>query len=71
MKIKSARITNYPKSLFDPMPKVFVTLENNVEEFLFEFYPDEINFQEEEFIGLSMDEARHLKFVKDKMYLQS
>ena len=42
MKIISARITDYPKGLFDPMPMVYVTMENNKEEFLFEFYPDEI-----------------------------
>jgi hypothetical protein len=71
MKIKSARITAYPKSFFDPMPQVFITLENNKEEFLFEFYPDEINFSQEEFIGLTVEEAKSLKFKKDKAYLQS
>jgi hypothetical protein len=71
MKIKSARITAYPKSLFDPMPQVFITLENNKEEFLFEFYPDEISFNQEEFVGLTVEEAKSLKFKKDKAYLQS
>ena len=45
MKIKSARITEMPKSLFDEMPKIFVTYENEVEEFLYEYYPDEISFR--------------------------
>jgi hypothetical protein len=71
MKIISARITTYPNSLFDPMPQVFITLENNKEEFLFEFYPDEINFSQEEFVGLTIEEAKSLKFKKDKAYLQS
>jgi hypothetical protein len=71
MKIISARITAYPKTFFDPMPMVYVTLENKQEEFLFEFYPDEINFDREEFVGLTIEDARHLKFKKDKKYLQS
>lgn len=71
MKVISSRITEYPKSLFDPMPKVFVTLENNEEEFLFEFYPDEINFTPSEFVGLTIEECRHLKFKKDRQYLTS
>lgn len=71
MKITSARITAMPKDFFDPMPQVFVTLENGKEEFLFEYYPDEISFSPNEFVGLTMDEARHLKFQKDKNFLQS
>jgi hypothetical protein len=71
MKIISARITAMPKSLFDPMPQVYVTLENGVEEFLYDYYPDEISFSPQEFVGLTIDEARHLKFVKDKRFLQS
>lgn len=71
MKIVSARITAMPKSLFDPMPQVYVTLENGVEEFLYDYYPDEISFSPSEFVGLTIDEARHLKFIKDRNYLQS
>jgi len=71
MRIISARITAYPKTFMDPMPKVYITLENNIEEFLFEFYPDEISFSKEEFVGLTVEEARSLKFKKDKQYLQS
>lgn len=69
MKVISSRITEQPKSLFDPMPKVYVKLENGKEEFLFEYYPDEISFTPSEFVGLTIDECRHLKFVKDKNYL--
>ncbi len=71
-KIKSARITEMPKAIFDPMPKVMVKLEDSDEEILlFEYYPDEISFTSSEFIGLTVEEGKHLKFVKDKNYLQS
>ena len=71
MKVISSRITEQPKSLFDPMPQVWVTMENGQEEFLFEYYPDEISFTPNEFVGLTIEECRHLKFVKDKKYLTS
>jgi hypothetical protein len=53
------------------MPQVHVTLEDGVEQFLFEYYPDEISFREKEFVGLTIEEAIHLKFIKDKKFLQS
>jgi hypothetical protein len=71
MKIISARITAMPKSFFDPMPQVYVTMEDGTEQFLYEYYPDEIRFTPSEFLGLTKDEAIHLKFVKDKRFLQS
>lgn len=71
MKIISARISELPKFLFDKMPHVFVTLENGKSEFLFEYYPDEISFTPDEFVGLTIEEAHNLKFKKDKAYLQS
>ncbi len=70
-KITSARITEMPKDLFDPMPRVYVTLEDGNEQFLFKYYPDEISFASNEFIGLTISEARHLKFTKDQNYLKS
>lgn len=69
MRIVSARITEMPKEIFDPMPRVFVKLEEGEEKFLFEFYPDEISFSPKEFIGLTIEEAIHLKFTKDRDYL--
>ena len=71
MKIISARITAMPQGLFDPMPQVFVTLEDGKEQFLFEYYPDEISFTANEFIGLTIEEARTLKGKKDREFLLS
>ena len=71
MRITSARITPMPKSLFDPMPQVHITLEDGTEQFLFDYYPDEISFTPSEFVGLTITEAIRLKFNKDKSFLQS
>jgi len=71
MKIKSARITPLPKSLFDPMPEVHVTYEDGSEEMLFNYYPDEIFFDPKEFVGLTREDAFLLYQVKDRAYLTS
>ena len=71
MKVIKSRITEQPTDIFDPIPQVFVTLENGEEQFLFDYYPDEISFTPDEFIGLTLDECRHLKFKKDKRFLTS
>jgi hypothetical protein len=71
LKIVSARITAMPNSLFDAMPKVYVTLENGIEEYLFDFYPDEISFTPQEFVGLTTSQAKTLKYNKDIAYLRS
>jgi hypothetical protein len=72
LKIVSARITAMPKSFFDPMPEVWVKLEGkDEEEKLFDFYPDEINFNTYEFVGLTISQARTLKYQKDIAYLRS
>lgn len=71
-KITKCRITPQPKSLFDPIPQIFVTLEGESDEqFLLEYYPDEISFTENEIIGKTISEVRTLHFQKDKRYLQS
>jgi hypothetical protein len=75
MKIKSARITAMPRpmpeGMFDEMPQVYVTMEDGTNAWLFEFYPDEISFKAEEFIGLTVDEAHALKTKKDIKFIQS
>lgn len=69
MKIVSAIITPMPKSMFDPMPEVIVTLEDGTEQNLFSFYPDEITFTPHEFIGKTIVEAKQLRHQKDVSYL--
>lgn len=71
MKIVSARITAMPKSFLDPMPVVYVTMENGDEKKLFSYYPDEISFTESEFVGLTIQEAEQLRHTKDVTYLRS
>jgi len=71
IKIVSAKITAMPKQMFDPMPKVIATFDDGSEKELFTYYPDEISFTEQEFIGLSESEARQLKFEKDTAFLRS
>lgn len=69
--IASARITRLPARLGEPLPEVWVTLEDGSEEKLFEYYPDEISFSAQEFEGLTTEEARLLKFGRDRAFLQS
>ena len=72
MKIIKARITQRREKPDIRIPQVFIILDDGTpEQFLFEYYPDEISFTENEFIGLTIDEAYHLKFIKDKQYFQS
>mgnify|MGYP001468952088 CR=1 FL=1 len=67
-KITEARVT-VSKSMFD-IPSVFVTIDGK-EEKLFDFYPDEISFSSFEFIGLTKEEAKKIKYTKDLNYLRS
>ena len=60
-----------PLGMNDQMPSVRVVLSNGQEHTLFEFYPDEISFTESEFIGLTVESAKQLKFEKDIQYIQS
>lgn len=69
MKVIKCHITDQPKSLFDPMPEVIVTLEDGSVVNLFRYYPDEISFTPNEFVGLTIDECRSLYTKKDKEFL--
>ena len=62
--IVSARITPLPRSFCDPVPEIIVTDSTGRETMIFSYYPDEISFTEVEFVGLTLDEARKLKFTK-------
>lgn len=68
--IVSARMSAQPKQIGDPLPEVWVTLEDGSEQKLFEYYPDEISFRPEDFVGLTTDEARLFKFGRDRAHLQ-
>ena len=68
-RIRSVVITPMPESLWDPIPKVIAEFNDGTTKELFSFYPDEIQFQPSEFVGLTEEQARHLKFIKDKAYL--
>lgn len=73
--IVKCTIGPYPRpmseGILDPMPQVKVKFNTGDEKKLFEFYPDEISFKESEFIGLTEESAKRLKFEKDKRYIQS
>jgi hypothetical protein len=71
MKIVSAKISPMPISIMDPLPQVTITLANGTETFLFEYFPDEISFTPEDFVGKTVDEAWELKRQRDIAYFQS
>ena len=48
-----------------------ITCEDGTETKVFDFYPDEISFSGGEFVGLTLDECRLLKFGRDRAFLQS
>jgi len=74
--ITAARITDMPRplpdGLTDPMPCLWVKLDGGEEEVVvFQYFPDELTFVAEEFVGLSIAQAKDLKRMKDKAYLQA
>jgi hypothetical protein len=60
-----------PEGMFDPLPEVIATFEDGSSKSLFTFYPDEISFQESEFVGLTEEEAHRLFQQKDTDHLCS
>jgi UDP-3-O-acyl-N-acetylglucosamine deacetylase len=50
---------------------VMVTFEDGTTEEAFQYYSDELSFTEEEFVGLTMAEARTLHYKRDVAYLRS
>jgi molybdopterin-guanine dinucleotide biosynthesis protein A len=69
--ITSAVVDPKPSSIFKPLPKVTVTYDDGSSETLFTFYPDEISFTADEFIGKTKREANQLRHTKDVAYLKS
>ena len=73
--IISAEITAMPRpipeGMFDPMPKVEVKLSTGETATLFQYFPDELSFTADEFLGLTLEEGKALKFKKDRNFLRS
>jgi hypothetical protein len=53
------------------MPEVHVTFEDGTETTLFSYYPDELTFTPEDFVGLTEQEALGLKHQRDVAFLRS
>ena len=66
-RIVSAEITAGPGPLpagaFDQAPQVLATLEDGKRVELFSYYPQERSFTPDDFVGLTVDEGRRLKFA--------
>ena len=60
-----------PEGMLDPLPQVKVQFDDGSEKILFEFYPDELSFTENELIGLTEEQAHELRMKKDIEFLQS
>lgn len=60
-----------PLGMFDPLPSVTATFDNGTVKELFSFYPCELGFTPEEFVGLTEAEARVLRHRKDVAYIRS
>ena len=66
LKIKEVKFT---KDRFRIL--VHAIFEDGSQSTLFDYFPDELSFTEEEFIGLTEKEAMDLFHKKDKEYLRS
>ena len=60
-----------PAGMLEQLPRVIATFNDNTTKTLFEYYPDELSFTEQEFIGLTERQAHDLRHAKDVAYLQS
>lgn len=69
--IVMATVGKMPEKITDPSPEVTATFGNGTTKKLFTFFPDEISFNPEEFVGLTEQEARDLYHRKDVEYLKS
>lgn len=58
-----------PEGMMDPMPEVHATFSDGQRLKIFEFYPDELQFEPHEFVGLTYREARQLRITKDSCFL--
>ncbi len=51
--------------------QVVATFDDKLEKVLFHYYSDELHFTSGELVGLTEEQARNLKFKKDKYFLQN
>lgn len=58
-----------PEGVGAPMPLVRVTLADGQSVDLFRFYPDELSFKPEDFVGLKLAQAKQLRFTRDRDFL--
>lgn len=66
-KIVAAEVTAgpgpLPHGVFEQAPRVIATLDDGSQVELFSFYASERSFRPADFVGLSVEEARKLKFA--------
>lgn len=60
-----------PHGMGDQMPSVKATLSDGQVKTLFSYYPDELTFTREEFIGKTEEEAHQLFAHKDREFLRA
>lgn len=70
MKIVKAEIIK-KKMIISYEHEVHVELEDGSKQRLFRYFPDELYFNEKEFIGLTVDQAIALRTKRDVAYLRS
>jgi hypothetical protein len=51
-----------PRGIFDQAPRVIATLEDGGTVELFSYFANERSFTPEQFVGLTVDEGRQLKY---------
>jgi hypothetical protein len=76
-KIVSCRIEHPPADYLEALKqnftqaRVIATFDDGSTDTVFTYYDDELSFNESEMIGLTEEQARYLKFERDRQYLQS
>ena len=55
--IISAVVGPMPVKITDPLPKVAVKYDDGTEEVLFDFFPDEVQYSESDFVGKTREQA--------------
>lgn len=71
MKVVSAKIENVKKGKFFCITNVIATFDDGHTEKIFDYYPDEISFTPDEFVGKTREQCFELFCKKDKEYLMS